>query len=117
MMQMVYFPDEMSAAPVIRVGWLDRTVSFTTGTTDPIFIEKLLSLYQCRSNQTRGFHLCPFCKEPKFGIPLVVGGQQMKMGSAEIHLTHSSGQTFVAPDLIYHYITVHGYKPADSGPR
>lgn len=108
---MVYYADNTSHESAVRVGWLDKGASFTTGTADPVFLEKLLGLYRNRVNQTRGFHLCAFCNEPKFGIPLDVGGTLIKLGSAEIHVTDTCGRKFVAPDLIYHYIVAHSYAP------
>jgi hypothetical protein len=108
---MVYYADDTSNDSGVRVGWLDKSVPFKTGTTDPVFRQKLLSLYSNRANKTRGFHLCPFCNEPSFGIPLEIEGQQIKMGSAEIHVTDVRGRTFMAPDLIYHYIVAHEYLP------
>jgi hypothetical protein len=46
------------------------------------------------------------------GVPLEVSGQKIKLGSAEIHVKGPGGRTFVAPDLVYHYIVAHGYRPS-----
>lgn len=40
-----------------------------------------------------------------------VGGGEMRLGSAEIVVKSSSGQVFVAPNLIVHYIEAHSYLP------
>jgi hypothetical protein len=110
---MVYHVDGASSDSVVLVGWLEKAIPFSTGATDEVFLQKLLKLYRQRTNQTRGYHLCPFCAKAEVGIPLEVGGQQIKLGSAEIHVKGSDGLTFVAPDLIYHYIVVHGYRPSN----
>jgi hypothetical protein len=108
---MVYYADGESSNSAVWVGWLDKAVPFSTGATDSAFLEELLKLYRHRTKQTRGYHLCPFCSKAEVGVPLDVGGQQIKLGSAEIHVKGSGGRTFVAPDLVYHYIVAHGYRP------
>jgi hypothetical protein len=35
------------------------------------------------------------------------------LGSAEIRVFSESGAIYAAPDLIYHYMVVHRYKPPD----
>jgi hypothetical protein len=108
---MVYYADGDLSGSIVWVGWLDKTVPFSTGGTDSTFLQKLLKLYRERTKQTRGYHLCPFCAKPEVGIPVEVDGLRIKMGSAEIHVKGSAGRIFVAPDLIYHYILAHGYRP------
>ncbi|HTW24902.1 MAG TPA: hypothetical protein VMD78_14950 [Candidatus Baltobacteraceae bacterium] len=44
-------------------------------------------------------------------MPVEVEGRVFKLGSAEIHVKAPDGRTFAAPDLIYHYVAQHGYKP------
>jgi hypothetical protein len=106
---MVYYADGESSNSVVWVGWLDKAGPFSTGVTDSVFLQKLLKLYLHRTKQTRGYHLCPFCAKAEVGIPLEIGGQQIKLGSAEINVKGSGGRTFVAPDLVYHYIVTHRY--------
>ena len=108
---MFYYPDNESSGSVIRVGWLDKATPFNRGSVEPAFLQKLLTLYRARTNQTRGYHLCPFCAKPEFGIPVDIEGQRIKLGSAEIHVKDTSGRIFAAPDLLYHYVVVHEYNP------
>jgi hypothetical protein len=108
---LVHYADGASSNSVVWIGWLDKAVPFSTGATDSVFLQKLLKLYCSRTRQTRGFHRCPFCAKAEVGIPVEVGKQQIKLGSAEIHVRGLGGRTFVAPDLIYHYIVAHEYKP------
>ncbi len=37
----------------------------------------------------------------------------LKLGSAEIRVFGNGGKIYAAPNLIYHYVTVHGYKTPD----
>jgi hypothetical protein len=93
------------------VGWLDRGRSFNSGTADPDFLLRLKRFYTRRVRQTRGFHLCPFCNERRFGVPIEIDGTELLLGSAEIEVKDTGGKVYVAPDLIYHYITDHQYLP------
>jgi hypothetical protein len=108
---MVYYADSELSGSFVRVGWLDKMIPLNTGTADDVFLLKLRKRYHARTNQTRGYHLCPFCANPEFGVPMELEGKQFKLGSAEIHVKDPSGRIFVAPDLIYHYIVVHKYVP------
>lgn len=110
---MVYHKDLSTNSPgePIRVGWLDRCQTFTQGPTDGTFLGKLKALYNFRVRQTRGFHVCPFCEERRFGLPVEMNGKMLMLGSAEIEVADESGSIYAAPDLIYHYIVDHGYLP------
>jgi hypothetical protein len=37
----------------------------------------------------------------------------LSLGSAEIRVPGSGGRIYAAPDLIYHYVEAHGYRPPD----
>ena len=108
---MAYFPDNSVDNAVCRVGWLDSGHPFTTGAAEDEFLSKLKQLYRTRVNEMRGYHICEFCPQPIFGIPMDLDGNTIKLGSAEIHLTTSANGKFAAPDLIYHYVVAHGYLP------
>jgi len=97
----------------IRVGWLEKGQEFNLGPVSPSFLQALGSLYKERKNQTRGYHFCPFCTEPDFGLATEINGQWIKLGSAEVHVSSTAGLHFVAPDLIYHYIVAHRYRPPE----
>src|ERR1044071_8695229 len=38
-------------------------------------------------------------------------GERIRLGHAEIYVFGEDGKIYVAPNLIYHYVTVHHYKP------
>jgi hypothetical protein len=112
-MEMPYYPDltEDPSTKTIRIGWLSREHPFANGSINPRFLEKLGLCYQRRVKQTRGFQVCPFCEERRFGLPVKIDGKSLTLGSAEIEVTDEKGCTYAAPDLLYHYITEHHYLP------
>jgi hypothetical protein len=91
------------AQDIVRVGWLNPATPFETGPVTQEFLRGLLAHYRERKNQTRGFHRCPFYENPKSGLPVEINGEQVYLGSAEIHVEGMNGQLFVAPDLLLHY--------------
>ena len=57
----------------------------------------------------RGLHICDLC-----GSRYIIAErheQQIWLGSAEIRVFSSSGEIYAAPNIIYHYVSVHQYKP------
>jgi hypothetical protein len=91
---------------VVTVGWLSKEHGFPTGEIDIDLLRALEKLlYSHRVNPYRGRHVCEFCSAP-------VSYQGIILGSAEIWLPSLDGNViFAAPDLIYHYIAAHGYRP------
>jgi len=72
----------------------------------------------------RGFHGCNLCSEKTGYLSAKRDGEELKLGSAEIRVIGVDGKIYAAPNLIYHYITVHNYRPPDefidavlNGPR
>lgn len=58
----------------------------------------------------RGFHRCEFCSDDQ--IFANKNGVARMLGSAEVWLP-GEGVLYAAPNLIVHYIGVHGYQPPD----
>lgn len=110
---MAYYADLSadSLGKSIYIGWLDREHDFSQGAINPDFLEKLKIHYSFRVRQTRGFHVCHFCDECRFGIPVEICGKTLTLGSAEIDIFSLNGRIYVVPDLLYHYIAEHGYLP------
>lgn len=88
-----------SGATAVAVGWLDLCQSFTKGPTPLDFRHKLGALCMNPVRRTRGFHICPFCKNDQV------------QGNGEIHVPASNGEVFVAPSLVWHYVVIHNYQP------
>ena len=107
-----YMAREISAS-VLNVGWLGIESPYHTGAIDEESLQRLVRHYENRVNRTRGFHYCPFCIEAKFGLAVNLGDREIILGGAEIRVSDEQGVTYAAPDLIYHYITDHQYKPPD----
>ena len=102
--------DDVLGIEPLAIGWLDKRSQFETGKTSPEFLQKLIqfchpSLTVCQLQVTRpcGFH----CKSVP---PLMINGEQVELGRAEIRVIGEE-DIFAAPDLIYHYITEHNYRP------
>jgi hypothetical protein len=118
---LVYFPDMHRGSgwftqddkEYIYVGWLDDLHSFPTGELDTVIREKIRALCNSPEILYAGFHTCAFCPEP--GNPeekyQVFRLRQSGLGSGDILLRNSDGSCFVAPNLLIHYVEVHGYLP------
>lgn len=103
---MTYFPDlsEYKRFPrrpgVLNVGWLDEAHPIAIGETTVEFQNALKDICNAPILLFRGFHLCEFC-EP---------GNQVQ-GNGQIRVEDQNSQVYAAPTMIYHYVTVHGYRP------
>ncbi|MEV5493376.1 hypothetical protein AB0L47_36320 [Streptomyces bobili] len=97
----------------LNVGWLGwRNPFFSRGPVSPVEISRLKELALLCHGQMRGYHACPFCLFRSGGQPVIrVGSREFELGSAEIIVTSLSGETYVAPNLIIHYIDRHSYRP------
>ncbi|HWG42388.1 MAG TPA: hypothetical protein VN688_06335 [Gemmataceae bacterium] len=96
-----YFHPEEERAGTVNIGWLDRRHPFRTGLTSAVFRAKLHQLCQRRVKRTRGCHRCYFCK-----------GRDKPLGSAEMRVL-GDGRVYAAPELVYHYVVAHAYKPPE----
>lgn len=82
---------------VLAVGWLDSSVPFTKGSSDPHLLRVLKILAAKPVNLTRGFYTCPYCRRAR--------------GNGEIRVAGVNGLTYAAPVLISHYVEKHNYLP------
>ena len=110
-----------SNTQVLNIGWLDPAFPFETEVPDSAFLAKLWERMQQKANFMRGIHTCPFLdlhheflvnpNEPDFlWVRAVVNGEEASLGSCEIFVL-APNTFFIAPDLVYHYIAEHHYKP------
>ena len=110
---MTYYPDlsehtmVASGFHVRAIGWLDDKHAFPVGIAPAEFTDKLgriietetfLGLYENGSIIPKffGFHTCELCHNYDHGDDIVVPSNQVM---------------YVAPKMILHYITEHGYLP------
>ncbi|MFE4590009.1 DUF7919 family protein [Streptomyces laurentii] len=97
-----------SAHRRLNIGWLSARKWYGPGARKryprgPLpagLVEKLEAVR--RVNLCRGFHFCTLCLWARSGAP---------SGNGEIWVQGESGITYVAPDLITHYVAAHGYRP------
>jgi hypothetical protein len=105
----VYFPDlgeecMVGAGPGLRaVGWLDIEHPYTRGSVEPAFLEALQRHVKTAwaPMVMAGPHFCQFC----------TGNPQGGSGNVWIPSEH---HLFIAPELVVHYVTGHGYRPPDA---
>jgi len=94
----------------LNIGWLERCATYATGVVGADLTPKLLALCKFPVNQYRGWHGCHFCKEYPVRIKDAEG--EFCVGDGEIRLPARDGEvTYVAPNLVYHYVDVHHYLP------
>lgn len=90
---------------VLSVGWLEKGKEFPRGDVPEGFLTKLSKLK--KTNHTKGWHECPFCERPES----VDGVRRLgPRGSCELTVT-DNGITYLAPELITHYVKEHNYLP------
>ena len=96
--------------PVIRVGWLGPNQREHRGGAREC-LTTLLQLHDAGVvNQTRGYHMCSFCRgQDARAYPATFG--ELHLGSAELVVRGTNGQVFTVPNLIIHYIDAHDYLP------
>jgi hypothetical protein len=99
----------------VNVGWLDEQSPFAQGVVSAEVIDKLWSFCCHPTVKTRGFHVCNLCTKAK-AKPLEIkrNGHKLKLGTAEIRVFGKNGVVYAAPDLIFHYVSDHGYVPPDA---
>ena len=92
---------------LVRVGWLSAEYQFATGDVPASFLAKLEQLCKAPEMITMGFHSCEFCTRVEARANPQIGG------SGEVHIPGQSGRAYATPDLVFHYVQVHGYRPPD----
>jgi hypothetical protein len=103
------------AAPnVLNVGWLEASHPYPKGEVSEEFLDRLFELCQSPVNRTRGWQECQFCEKASFGVRVVRGDRELVLGSAEIRVAGEGGVIYAAPNMIYHYVADHGYRPPDA---
>ncbi len=106
----------------LAIGWLDEAYPFTTGPTPVEFQERLLE--HCIRGvhmPMLGFHTCQFCEPQGFtsdGHRIITKtwanykGKRFYIDNGEIWIPDGNS-TYSAPVMIYHYVTVHHYRPPE----
>ncbi len=108
--------DQDFGVPTLNVGWLDVSQPHVTGVTSAEFQKKLLDfcVYEHTVIHCFGFHTCEYCDDlaSHFASVPHPSGKPVTLGNGEIRVIGKSA-IYAAPTLIFHYVTVHNYKPPD----
>jgi hypothetical protein len=101
------------------VGWLGPDHSFPTAKPDEALLDFVWKFCKVYVNQTRGIHPCHLFPADRLLSPAFEShifernGEKLLLGSAEIRSFSNRGAIFAAPNLIYHYISTHHYRPLE----
>lgn len=111
----------------LAVGWLDPEKSFERGAVGPAIVQDRLEavLQWAAAHRSvdafRGRHACELDECSRIsdhsadpGPTARFGNEQRVLGNAQIEVADGSGTTFVAPNLIAHYVEVHRYRPPEA---
>jgi hypothetical protein len=105
----LYTYTRLSAAEK-NVGWLGESSVFNTMDADELLLDMLWRHCKISVAQTRGIHDCELCRSHKSHIA-ERNGERLLLGSAEIRVISRAGSVYASPNLLYHYVQVHQYRP------
>lgn len=95
-----------------NVGWLERDHEYDRASPSDDVLTLLWEFCKYPVAQCRGLHVCDLCgtsaptTASKLGVQLLLGGGEIRVFSDDYAI-------YAAPDLIYHYVEAHDYKPPD----
>jgi hypothetical protein len=96
-----------------NIGWLGLGIDFNKMEPDEEPLGRIWEYCTISVAQMRGLHLCELCSERDSNTP-ERDGRALLLGSAEIRVFSKSGDIYAAPNLIYHYVSAHRYRPPDA---
>lgn len=122
---MAYFPDlshyvfgrTLPEQHILNVGWLSKEHQYERGIAPEWLTNRLRGRVATPINLYRGYHACELCSAP--AVKTLPNGIQMPdhpvhtLGNGEIRVRAVDGKIYVAPVLIYHYVTCHQYLPPE----
>ena len=130
--QMTYFKDlseysyahsEFHRPGTVNIGWLGPNADFNQMELDEGLLDIVWEYTKISVAQFRGLHDCEFCP-PHTSNLAERNGEKRLLGAAEIRVFAKSGVIYAAPDLIFHYMSIHKYGPPEpfiaalkNGPR
>ena len=113
----------------LNVGWLVKEYAFPTGVVSEAFLDALFECCLNSVNGMRGYHVCESCVDPPGELVSITkngeqrlfkihrmmeaerNGRQVFIGGAEIRVQGLNNIVYAAPNLVYHYCSVHSYLP------
>jgi hypothetical protein len=93
-----------------NVGWLSQSIGPEIWEADDSFLDRVWRYCKISVAQTRGIHRCELCSSHASPVTKR-GDESLILGSAEIRVFSLAGDVYAAPNLIYHYILDHHYRP------
>lgn len=107
---------EGDAPRLLNFGWLEGRHDYPRAALPAELVDCTLRLASRYQAGMRGFHTCTLCPHAASGsmaqLSMPLGDKTVYLGSAEIRI-RSGDVTYVAPNLLPHYIAAHEYKPPD----
>jgi hypothetical protein len=94
-----------------NVGWLDENHAFPTEPPHPELLRAIWEYCMFLVMPTRGLHSCALCKSGN--NTFCRQDTKLTLGSGEIRVFSASGDTYAAPNMIYHYVLEHHYRPPE----
>ena len=107
-----YF-DEAGQVASKCVGWLEKGMAYDIGEISEEVLDRVWEYCQVSLMQSRGTHICELCDDGQ-GWTGNRNGVKLQLGSAEIRVFGEGGTIYAAPDLIYHYMRDHHYRPPEA---
>lgn len=94
-----------------NVGWLDTKYSYEKGEVSEEFLAGLWKCIRYPVHVCRGFHVCNLCLKENEPPIIKYKNEKREAGYYETVVKGKDGTLYLAPSLIFHYITEHQYKP------
>lgn len=94
----------------LNIGWLSKEQDFEKQTPCESDLNLIWDACKISVAKTRGLHRCEFC----LGNESLISRRKesnLLLGDAEIRVFASNGVIYAAPNLIFHYMSVHHYVP------
>lgn len=104
---------EGDAPQLLNFGWLEGGHDYPRAAVPAELVDCALRLASKYQAGMRGFHTCTLCRHPTMTqLSMQLGDKAVYLGSAEIRI-RSGDVSYVAPNLLPHYLAAHEYKPPD----
>src|SRR5262245_33140004 len=98
---------------MVAVGWLDSVHAYPTGPAPDGFLDQLKLFCLTPNIGSMGIHECEFCPALSSTITISEGATKHRLGSCIIEVFGADNTIYAAPDLIYHYVRDHQYRPPE----
>jgi hypothetical protein len=94
----------------LNIGWLSEEQDFEKEAPSESDLDLIWAACKISVAKTRGLHRCEFCSGTE-SLVSIRKESNLLLGDAEIRVFASDGKIYAAPNLIFHYMSVHHYVP------